>query len=162
MKKARPRLPEPRVNEVERGDSRNTDFKASGCEFRDTKLPEPFPEFPPSREGQGGAEGTEEAREGRASGFWPRETRHYKALAPLSVPPGPSVMPAGPPLSFPPGPLCHARRAPSVMPAGPPLSCPPVFSGNPVSFSSVPSFVWPCMGKTMDSRLKTSGMTEED
>ncbi len=49
----------------------------------------------------------------------------------------------------------------------PPLSFPPVspitnvgdkVSGNPVSFSSVPSFVWPCMG--MDSRLKTSGMTE--
>ena len=79
MKKARPRLLEPRVNEVERGDSRNTDFKASGCEFRASELPEPFPEFPPSREGQGGAEGTEEAREGRASGFWPRETWHYKA-----------------------------------------------------------------------------------
>ena len=139
MKKARPRLPEPRVNEVERGDSRNTTFKVSGCEFRDSKIPEPFPEFPPSREGQGGAEGTEEAREGRASGFWPRETQPYKALAPLSVPPGPSVMPAGPP-----------------------LSCPPVFSGNPASFSSVPSFVWPCMGKAVDSRLKTSGMTEGD
>ena len=61
---------------------------------------------------------------------------------------------------------CHARQTPlscpsepSVMPAGPPLSFPPVFSGNPVFFSSVPSFVWSCMGKGMDSRLKTSGMT---
>ena len=118
MKKARPRLLEPCVNEVVIGGSRDTTFKASGCEFGDSKLPELFPEFPPSREGQGGAEGTEEAREGRASGFWPRETRHYKALAPLSVPPGPSVMPAGPPLSFPPAPLCQSRRAPSVSPAG--------------------------------------------
>ena len=63
--------------------------------------------------------------------------------APLSCPPGISVIPAGP--------LCHVCRAP--------LSFPPVVSGNPVSFSSVPSFVWACMGKTMDSRLKTSGMT---
>ena len=60
-------------------------------------------------------------------------------------------MPALAPLACPP--------APSGMPAGPPLSFPPVFSGNPVFFSSVPSFVWPCMGKGMDSRLKTSGMT---
>ena len=110
MKKARPRLPEPRVNEVERGDSRNTDFKASGCEFRDTKLPEPFPEFPPSREGQGGAEGTEEAREGRASGFWPRETQPYKDLA--------LCQSRRNPLSCLPGPLYHSRRAPSVIPAG--------------------------------------------
>ena len=50
MKKARPRLLKPRVNEVERGDSRNTAFKVSGCEFRDSDIPEPFPEFPPSRE----------------------------------------------------------------------------------------------------------------
>ena len=67
--------------------------------------------------------------------------------------------------------LCHARRAFSVMPAGPPLSFPPVspitnvgdkVSGNPGSCSSVPSFGWPCMGKAVDSRLKMSGMTEED
>ena len=40
------------------------------------------------------------------------------------------------------------------------LSFPQVFSGNPVSFSSVLSFGRPCLGKTMDSRLKMSGMTE--
>ena len=66
-------------------------------------------------------------------------------------------------------PLCHARRGLSVIPAGFPLSCPPVspitnvgdkVSGNPASCFVVLSFVWPCMGKTMDSRLKTSGMTE--
>ncbi len=49
---------------------------------------------------------------------------------------------------------------PSVIPAGPPLSFPPVVSGNPASCFVVLSFVWPCMGKAMDSRLKTSGMTE--
>ncbi len=67
------------------------------------------------------------------------------------------VMPAGPSLSCPPGPLCHARWSP--------LSFPPVVSGNPVSCFVVPcfvvlSFVWACMGKAMDSRLKMSGMTE--
>ena len=66
--------------------------------------------------------------------------------------PVPSVMPALAPLSYPLGSLWHSRR--------PPLSFPPVVSGNPVSFSSVPSFVGSCMGNAMDSRLKTSGMTE--
>ena len=51
------------------------------------------------------------------------------------------------PLSFSPVLLCHSRRPPSVIPAGPPLSFPQVVSGNPVSCSSVPSFVWACMGK---------------
>ena len=58
-------------------------------------------------------------------------------------------------------PLCHA--------AGPPLSFPPVspitnvgdkVSGNPVSCFFVLLFVWACMGKDLDSRLTTSGMTE--
>ena len=44
----------------------------------------------------------------------------------------------------------------------PAVSFPQVFSGNPGSFLSVPSFVCPCMGKILDSRLKTSGMTEGD
>ena len=66
----------------------------------------------------------------------------------------PSVMPARPLPSFPLAPFCH--------PAGPLLSFPPVVSGNPESFSSVPSFGWSCMGKAMDSRLKMSGMTEGD
>ena len=48
---------------------------------------------------------------------------------------------------------------PSVIPAGPPLSCPPVVSGNPVSCFFVSLFVG-LHGKTMDSRLTTSGMTE--
>ena len=43
-----------------------------------------------------------------------------------------------------------------------PLSFPQVFSGNPASFSLVPSFVCPCWEKLLDSRLKTSGMTEGD
>ena len=59
----------------------------------------------------------------------------------------------------------------SVMPAGSPLSFPPVspitnvgdkVSGNPVSCFVVLLFVWGCMGEAMDSRLPTSGMTEED
>ncbi len=66
-------------------------------------------------------------------------------------------------------PLCQARRSPSVSPAGPPLSGPPVspitnvgdkVSGNPGSCSSVPSSGGPAWGKAVDSRLKTSGMTE--
>ena len=44
----------------------------------------------------------------------------------------------------------------------PAVSFPQVFIGNPGSFLSVPSFVCPCMGKILDSRLKTSGMTEGD
>ena len=60
-----------------------------------------------------------------------------------------------------PSPSVHARSLPSVMPAGfPLLSCPPVLAGIQCFFSSVPSFVWPCLGKALDSRLKTSGMTE--
>ena len=43
------------------------------------------------------------------------------------------------------------KRTP-VIPAG--------VSGNPGLFSSVPLFVRLCLGKAMDSRLKTSGMTE--
>ena len=58
------------------------------------------------------------------------------------------------------GPLCPAGRAPLSCPLGPLLSFPQVVSGNPTSFSSVPFFGCPCMGKTMDSRLQTSGMTE--
>ena len=72
----------------------------------------------------------------------------------LSCQPVPPVMPALTSQSCPPVPL--------VMPLAPPLSFPPVVSGNPVSFSSVPSFVWPCMEKAMDSRLKMSGMTAGD
>ena len=53
------------------------------------------------------------------------------------------VEPRIPPLSFP--------QAPPVIPA--------VFSGNPVSFSSVLSCVGP-PGNPLDSRLKTSGMTD--
>ena len=64
----------------------------------------------------------------------------------------PSVMPPGP---------CPSRRAPLSC-RRPPLSFPPVVSGNPVSFSSIPSFVWLCMGKAMDSRLTMSGMTAGD
>ena len=74
------------------------------------------------------------------------------ALAPLVFAQVLSVIPAAP--------LCHSCRSTSVIRAGPPLSFPAVVSGNPVSFSSVPSFGWPCVGKAMDSRLKTSGMTE--
>ena len=62
--------------------------------------------------------------------------------------------PAGPPCQSR-CPLWHTRSVP-------PLSFPPVVSGNPVSFSSVHSFVWSCMGKAMDSRLQTSGMTAGD
>ena len=40
----------------------------------------------------------------------------------------------------------------AVIPAG--------VSGNPGLFSSVRLFVGACLGKAMDSRLKTSGMTE--
>ena len=58
------------------------------------------------------------------------------------------VMPARPPLSYLPAPLCHTRSGPSVMPAGPPLSFPQVVSGNPASFSFVPFFGCPCMGKS--------------
>ena len=72
----------------------------------------------------------------------------------LSCQPVPPVMPALTSQSCPPVPL--------VMPLAPPLSFPPVVSGNPVSFSSVPSFVWPCMEKAMDSRFKMSGMTAGD
>ena len=56
-------------------------------------------------------------------------------------------------------PFCHARRSlsvlpavsSSVLPAAPLLSFPPVFSGNPSS---------PGKEKTLDARLKPSGMTE--
>ena len=41
-----------------------------------------------------------------------------------------------------------------------PLSFPQGFSGNPWVCSSVLSFGRACLGKTMDSRLKMSGMTE--
>ena len=54
-------------------------------------------------------------------------------LWPPVMPPGGPVLPAGHP--------CHTAGPPSVLPAGPPLSFPPVVSGNPVFFSSVPSFV---------------------
>ncbi len=40
--------------------------------------------------------------------------------------------------------LCHSRK----------------FLAGIQSFFFVPSFVCPCMGKPLDSRLKTSGMTE--
>ena len=75
--------------------------------------------------------------------------------------PYPLFMPALSLLSCPPlPPLSCPPVLSSVMPAGsPPLSFPQVFSGNPVFFSSVPSFVWHCLGKALDSRLKTSGMT---
>jgi len=61
--------------------------------------------------------------------------------------------PSRPLLAFPLYPLCHSRS--------PPLSFPPVspitnvgdkVSGNPASFSSVLSFVCPCMEKAVDSR----------
>ena len=55
------------------------------------------------------------------------------AAGPPVIPAAPPVIPPAPPLSFPPAPLCHSRRPPSVIPA--------VVSGNPVSFSSIPSFV---------------------
>ena len=42
----------------------------------------------------------------------------------------------------------HSRLAPLVIPALSILSFPPVFSGNPVSFSSVLSFVWPPRGNS--------------
>ena len=87
------------------------------------------------------------------------------------------VIPASP-LCHAAGPLCHARRPLSVMPPGtlcharrPPLSFPPVspitnvgdkVSGNPASCFVVVLFVWACMGEDLDSRLKMSGMTEED
>ena len=79
------------------------------------------------------------------------------------------------PLSYLLCPLCHTCRPPfvmparapllcppalSVIPAGPPLSFPQVVSGNPASFSFVPFFGAPAWEKVMDSRLKTSGMTE--
>ena len=61
---------------------------------------------------------------------------------------------------FPPS-LLSSPPLPSVIPALPILSFPPVFSGNPVSFSSVLSFVWPPnWEQPVDSRLKMSGMTE--
>ena len=88
------------------------------------------------------------------------------------TPPHPGPLPqggkeTGAPLSCPLGPLSyplvlhsHARWSSSVMPTGPSLSFPPVVSGNPVFFCS---FI--CVGlqgKTMDSRLITSGMTAGD
>ena len=79
-------------------------------------------------------------------------------------------------------PLCHARRGPFVMPAGPfvmpagpPLSCPPAPLSCPpgalchsrrllagIQGLSLPSLSScdPAWEKVMDSRLKTSGMTE--
>ena len=64
-------------------------------------------------------------------------------VLPLLFPPILSVMPDGLPLSYPPA---------------PPLSYPPVVSGNPVFFWFL---ICVCLhGKTMDSRLITSGMTE--
>ena len=87
-------------------------------------------------------------------------------LSPLSFPPLPSVIPASP--------LCHSRLSllsflplPSVIPASPlchsrlsSLSFPPVVSGNPVSFLC-PFIRVSLRGENpMDSRLKTSGMTE--
>ena len=74
-------------------------------------------------------------------------------LVPLSCPPGPSVI-----LTWFP---CHAGT-PSLMPRqSPPLSFPQVFSGNPVFFSFVLFIrVSPAWEKPLDSRLKTSGMTE--
>ena len=57
----------------------------------------------------------------------------------------------------------HSRLATLVIPGLSILSFPPVFSGNPVSFSSVLSFVWPpTWEQPVDSRLKMSGMTEGD
>ncbi len=93
------------------------------------------------------------------------------ALAPLSCPPAPSGIPAGPlcharrpPLALPPVPLCHSRQpplsfpsAPSVIPVGPPLSFPPVFSGNPVSFSSVPVIRVALHGKRHGFPIKNVG-----
>ena len=52
--------------------------------------------------------------------------------------------PSRPLLAFPLYPLCHSRS--------PPLSFPPVVSGNSASFSSVLSFVCPCMENAVDSR----------
>ena len=51
-------------------------------------------------------------------------------------------MPALPPPSFPPA---------------PPLSFPPVVSGNPVSFSSVPLFVWALNGKSHGFPIENVG-----
>ena len=66
------------------------------------------------------------------------------------------------PLSYLLWPLC-------LIPALATLSFPPVVSGNPVSFSSVPSFVWPLHGNSHGfpienvgndrGRLRRSGMT---
>ena len=99
--------------------------------------------------GQGGSLRAQERRPlTTRSALVPR----HACSGPFVIPAGPSVIPAGPP--------CHSRRSPSVIPAGPPLSFPPVVSGNPVSFSSVPSFTWSRMEKALDSRLKMSGMTE--
>ena len=64
------------------------------------------------------------------------------------------------PSAIPAGPLRYTRWSPLSYPPVPPLSFPPVVSGNPVFFSSVPSFGWPAWEKAMDSRLKMSGMTE--
>ena len=82
-------------------------------------------------------------------------------LSPLSFPQSaPLSFPQGAPLSFPQSaPLSFPQVPPLSFPQVPPLSFPPVFSGNPVFFSSVLSFGGPRLGKTMDSRLKMSGMT---
>ncbi len=70
---------------------------------------------------------------------------------------GLSVRPARVPLSVPPGSLCPSRRVPSVRPVGPPLSFPQVFSGNPGSFSSAPSFGWLRLGKNPGFPIKNVG-----
>ena len=63
-------------------------------------------------------------------------------------------------ISFLPVTLCYSCKSPFVIPARPPLSFPQGVSGNPVSFSCIPLFVCPGLGKILDSRLQTSGMTE--
>ena len=60
---------------------------------------------------------------------------------------------------IPPAYLSYRQSSLSCPPVSP-LSFPPVVSGNPVSCFVVLLFVWGCMGKAMDSRLKMSGMTE--
>ena len=103
---------------------------------------------------------------------------------PLSVPPGPSVRPAGSlcpsrpgpsvrpvgfPLSVPPGSLCPSRPGPFVRPAESPLSVPsaPLCHSRRFLAGIQGLFLLPLPSggsvweKTLDSRLKMSGMTGE-
>ena len=113
--------------------------------------PPPGPPFFPPPEG---AEKTEDAQDGHRGLSFPPFPPVLPALTPPSCPDlAPPSCPDLAPLSCPDLAPLSCRRAP--------LSFPQVVSGNPVSFSSVPSFVWACMGKSRGFPIKNVGNDSE-